>query len=83
MAEPRWRTLLCYGTVLTFLTLPLVILGLALASREFETHIKEYKFLAPFYQSVTALAFGLSGLRSLDRFVETRGTNGNHKNSSS
>jgi hypothetical protein len=68
--------------VITFLTLPLIIFSLALASREFgwtdfEQHIKEYKFLGSFYQSITALAFGLSGLRSVDRFVETR--NGNHK----
>lgn len=82
MKEPLWRSLLCYGTVVTFLTLPLVIFGLALASREFgwtdfEQHIKEYKFLGNFYQSVTALAFGLSGLKSIDRYIETK--NGNHK----
>jgi len=77
MTEPLWRSVLCWGTVVTFLTLPLVIFILALASREFgwtnfEQHIREYKFLGNFYQSVTALAFGLSGLRSLDRFVETK-----------
>lgn len=82
MNEPRWRSLLCWGTVITFLTLPMVIFGLALASREFgwtdfEQHIKEYKFLGNFYQSVTALAFGLSGLKSVDRYIETK--NGNHK----
>lgn len=68
--------------MITFLTLPMVIFGLALASREFgwtdfEQHIKEYKFLGNFYQSVTALAFGLSGLKSVDRYIETK--NGNHK----
>lgn len=80
MREPAWRTLLCWGSVLTFLSLPLIIFAMALASREFgwtdfEQHIKEYKFLGNFYQSITALTFGLSGLKSLDRFVETR-TNG-------
>lgn len=82
MKEPLWRSFLCWGAVLIFLTLPLVIFGLALASREFgwtnfEQHIKEYKFLSSFYQSVTALAFGLSGLRSIDKYVEVK--NGNHK----
>jgi hypothetical protein len=75
--EPRWRTALCWGAVLTFLTLPLIIFTMAIASREFgwtnfEQHIKEYKFLGSFYQSITALAFGLSGLRSLDRYVEVK-----------
>ena len=61
----------------TFLTLPLIIFAMALASREFgwtefEQHIKEYKFLGNFYQSITALVFGLSGLRSLDKYVETK-----------
>ena len=50
---------------------------MALASREFgwtdfEQHIKEYKFLGNFYQSITALTFGLSGLRSFDKFVEQK-----------
>ena len=77
MKEPLWRAVLCWGTVTTFLTLPLFIFALALASREFgwtefEQHIKEYKFLGNFYQSITALVFGLSGLRSLDKYVETK-----------
>jgi fumarate reductase subunit D len=82
MNEPRWKTLLCWGTVLTFLTLPLLIFAMALASREFgwtdfEAHIKEYKFLGSFYQSITGLVFGLAGLRSFDRYVEVK--NGDKK----
>ena len=81
--EPRWRSLLCWGSVLTFLTLPMLVFGIALASHRFgwglEEHIKEYKFLSGFYQSVTGLVFGLAGLRSLDRFVETKAANGNGK----
>jgi hypothetical protein len=81
MSEPRWKVLLCWGTVLTFLTLPLTIFAMALASREFgwtefEQHIKEYKFLGNFYQSITALVFGLAGLRTVDRYVETRNGKG-------
>lgn len=75
-SEPRWRSFLCWGAVITFLTLPLVVLSLALMSRwlglGIEEHLKGYKFLGAFYQSVTALTFGLSGLRSLDKYVEQR-----------
>jgi hypothetical protein len=64
--------------------LPLVIFAMAIASREFgwtefESHIKEYKFLGNFYQSITALTFGLSGLRSLDKYVETKNGKSNLK----
>jgi hypothetical protein len=77
MKEPRWRAVLCWGSVLTFLTLPLLIFTLAIASQEFgwthfHEHVKDYKFLGNFYQSVTALTFGLSGLRSIDKYVETK-----------
>jgi fumarate reductase subunit D len=84
MAEPRWRLLLCWGTVITFLTMPMIVLVLAITSRIYgwlgvEEHLKGYKFLGTFFQSVTALVFGLSGLRSLDKYVETKNGNGNKK----
>ena len=75
MGEPRWRILLCWGAVFTFFTVPLVgITLLLLADRvpSIRDHISEYKFIGPFFQSVTALVFGLSGLRSLDKYVETK-----------
>jgi fumarate reductase subunit D len=82
MKEPLWRSILCWGTVITFLTMPLIVLVIAITARLYgwmglEEHLKGYKFLGAFYQSVTALTFGLSGLRSLDRFIETK--NGNSK----
>jgi hypothetical protein len=81
MEEPRWRSLLCWGSVLTFLTLPLIVFALAVSSRAFgwidlTEHLRGYKFLGTFFQSVTALVFGLSGLRSLDKYVETKNGNG-------
>ena len=75
MEEPRWRTVLCWGAVLTFFTVPLVgitLLVLADSVPNIGNHLKEYKFIGPFFQSVTALVFGLSGLRSLDKYVETK-----------
>jgi ABC-type sulfate transport system permease component len=75
--EPQWRAVLCWGTVITFLTLPLLIFILAFTSEEygwsqFHEHIRDYKFVGSFYQSITALAFGLSGLRSVDKYVEAK-----------
>jgi hypothetical protein len=73
--EPLWRSVLCWGAVFTFFTVPLVgITLLILADRvpSIRDHISEYKFIGPFFQSVTALVFGLSGLRSLDKYVETK-----------
>ena len=82
MKEPRWRTVLCWGAVFTFFTVPLVgITLLLLADRmpEIRNHISEYKFIGPFFQSVTALVFGLAGLRSLDKYVETKNGKNNLK----
>jgi hypothetical protein len=63
--------------VITFLTLPLLVLtlmllGPALGWGDLIPRLREARFVGPFYQSITALTFGLSGLRSLDRYVETR-----------
>lgn len=79
MKDTRWRWLLCWGTVITFLTLPLSILTVVLLHPEFADQIREYKFLSKFFESITALVFGLAGLRSVDKFVETRNGNGSHK----
>jgi hypothetical protein len=78
--EPRWRVVLCWGAVFTFFTVPLVGIGLLLAADvvpSIRSHLADYKFIGPFFQSVTALVFGLAGLRSLDKYVETK--NGNAK----
>jgi ABC-type Fe3+ transport system permease subunit len=73
MNEPRWRTALCWGAVITFLTVPLLVFILHVVSDEvpssfhFSQHLSEYKFLTPFFQSITALVFGLAGLNSFDK----------------
>jgi hypothetical protein len=81
--EPRWRIALCWGTVVTFLTAPFLIFILHLISDEmptvfhFSAHMQEYKFLGGFYQTITALIFGLAGLNTIDRHLERKanGTN--------
>lgn len=70
--DPLWRQVLCWGAVLTFLTLPLVVFVLTVLSFEvdwlhFDKHRDEYKFLVPYFQTVTALVLGLAGLNTFDR----------------
>jgi hypothetical protein len=64
---------------MAFLTVPLVAMALVLTD-EFtpwlQWHHPNYKFIGPFYQSVTALVFGLAGLRSFDKYVEHKNGNG-------
>ena len=80
MKDARWRLVLCWGTVITFLTLPLTVFVIAIWHPELAEQLKGYKFIAKFFESITALVFGLSGLRSVDKFVETKKNgNGNGK----
>jgi hypothetical protein len=72
MKEPLWRSVLCWGAVITYLTLPLLTFVLVFISDEFSwphfnEHLREYKFLTPYFESVTALIFGLAGLNTFDR----------------
>ena len=79
MKEPKWRMVLCWGAVVTFFTVPMVglaILFMADYWPNIRNHLSEYKFIGPFFQSVTALVFGLAGLNSADRYIE-------HKNGKS
>ena len=78
MADARWRLVLQWGTVITFLLMPLSILAIALWHPELAAQLKEMKFLSKFFESITALVFGLAGLRSVDKYVETK-KNGNGK----
>ena len=76
MKEPLWRSVLCWGAVVTFLTLPLLLFVLVFLSGElglahFNQHLSDYRFLAPYFQSVTAVIFGLAGLNSFDRRTTT------------
>jgi Na+/citrate or Na+/malate symporter len=71
--EPLWKTVLCWGSVVTFLTAPLIIFIMHIVSDEnpavfhFSQHMQEYKFLDRFYQIIAALIFGMAGLHSWDK----------------
>ena len=74
MKTELWRQVLCWGSVITFLVAPWLVFILHIISDQtpefhFSAHLNEYKFMTPFFQSVTALIFGLAGLNSLDRFT--------------
>lgn len=78
--DTRWRWLLCWGTVITFLLMPLSLVTIGFLNPAFAEQIKDYKFLSKFFESITALVFGLAGLRSVDKYVETKNNgNGNKK----
>jgi hypothetical protein len=72
--EPLWKTVLCWGAVITFLTMPLFLFALHVVSNEvswlhFREHLSEYKYLGTFFQTVTALVFGLAGLNTLSPLI--------------
>jgi hypothetical protein len=71
MEEPLWRKTLCWGAVILFLTLPLRILALRIVSDfpglRFAESINSAKYLVPYFQSLSALVFGLAGLNTWDR----------------
>ena len=70
--EPRWRTFLCWGSVFLFLTLPISILVIRIVADTFpDSHwnesLEKAKFVVPYFQSLSALVFGLAGLNVWDR----------------
>jgi hypothetical protein len=72
MKEPLWRIVLCWGSVVLFLTLPMLILLVRLISDSYpdfhwSESLQQAKFMIPYFQSLTALIFGLAGLNTWDR----------------
>jgi hypothetical protein len=71
-SEPLWRKVLCWGSVILFLTLPVLILLVRLVSDSYpdfhwSESLRQAKFMVPYFQSLTALIFGLAGLNTWDR----------------
>jgi hypothetical protein len=71
MNEPYWKLFLNWGVVITFLTLPLMIMVIQLyilshpdIIKDPETHREHFKYLIEFQRNLAILVFGLAGLRT-------------------
>jgi hypothetical protein len=64
--DPKWRTVLCWGVVITYLSAPLVWLIIYLNSSEvlLTRLINGPGYLRDFYVSLTGLLFSLAGLNT-------------------
>jgi hypothetical protein len=71
--DPTWRTALCWGAVITFFVLPLVVFVTLFLSFTVPswTLIKEeleaFKWVGTYENTLAALVFGLAGLNTWDK----------------
>jgi hypothetical protein len=72
--EPYWKLALNWGAVITFLTLPLVLMTIQLAILSHPDWIvdpqryeKNFSYLADFQRNLAILVFGLAGLRTWEQ----------------
>ena len=73
--EPLWKTVLYWGTVITFFTLPMLVFVIHLVLIGWPealhgnagAHLGEFKYVFEFHRTLAALVFGLAGLNSWDR----------------
>jgi hypothetical protein len=70
MREPLWKLALNWGSIVIFLTLPLVVLAIHLYALTHpgwvyrEKEADEFKYVLEFERNLAILVFGLAGLRS-------------------
>jgi hypothetical protein len=64
--DPQWRTVLCWGVVITYLSAPLAWFVVYLNSSDYlhERLMHSPGFLRDFYISLTGLLFSLAGLNT-------------------
>jgi hypothetical protein len=64
--DPLWRSVLCWGVVITYLSAPLVFFVINLnASEDLHTRLMHGPgYLRDFYISLTGLLFSLAGLNT-------------------
>ncbi len=77
MKEPYWKLALNWGAVITFLTLPLLIMVIQLYVLSHpawipnpEKYVEHFHHLSEFQRNLTVLVFGLAGLRTWERIKE-------------
>jgi len=72
MSDPLWRTVLYWGTVVSFFTLPFLVFSIHLALIGYPGilhgnapgHAGEFKYVFEFHRTLAALVFGLAGLHT-------------------
>jgi len=77
--DPLWKTVLNWGTVITFFTLPLFIMCVQLYAHTHPgwwTHAEgeqnRFQYLYDFMRNITLLVFGLAGLRTFENLKNGR-----------
>jgi hypothetical protein len=63
--EPRWRTVLCWGSTIIFLSLPPVLLVLQILDHLTERDVEVARAIGPFYWSIAGVVSALAGLGTL------------------
>src|SRR5262252_7293006 len=92
MKDPLWKTVLNWGTVIVFLTLPIFIMSMQLYVNTHpgtwtwveqgltpEQHNARFQYLYDFIRNVTVLVFGLAGLRTWENIKQNGVNNGKTK----
>jgi hypothetical protein len=85
MKEPLWRLILNWGTVISFLTVPLIIMSIQVYANTHpgwwqwndaltpEQHQSRFQYLNDFMRNITILVFGLAGLRTWENIKNGKG----------
>jgi hypothetical protein len=79
MKDPLWKLVLNWGVVITFLSLPMVIMAIQLYILSHPQFIPEpmkyrehFKYLFEFQRNLAILVFGLTGLRTWEQVKNGR-----------
>ena len=79
-----WKTLLNYGAVIMFLTMPVVVMVIQIFALAYPSWLsqqlpqEEFKHLIEFQRALAFLVFGLSGLRTWEVVKEKNGKHNGH-----
>ena len=75
--DPMWKTVLNWGVVITFLSMPLVIMSIQLfiimnpkLVAEPTKYRDHFKYLMDFQRNLAILVFGLTGLRTWEHIKQ-------------
>ena len=83
--EPRWKTLLNYGAIIMFLTMPLVVGALQIYALHnpgwlsAELPREEFRHLIEFQRALAFLVFSLAGLKTWETVKRNGHSDHNHQ----